>query len=139
MASYRITAAKNRHDRSSPISRFFVQVDQRPHETSNLRWRDGLFVHEDYPAMLSPFFCPRLEQQRNGPAVAGNGGQPFRGSFQQASGIFPAQEVTLLPFHHPMHYQRIVATSEAICQADDVLEERPKHQFEQADDVESKQ
>src|ERR1035441_2238668 len=66
--------------------------------------------------MPSPFFCPRLEQRGNGPAVVGNERQPLGGSFQQAGGIFLAQEVTILPFRHPMHDQRTVATFETICQ-----------------------
>jgi hypothetical protein len=79
-------------------------MDQRPHQAPNVRWRDGFFVDENYTAMLSPFFCPRLEQPGNGPAVVGNKRQPLGGSFQQASGIFLAKEVTVLPFRHPMHY-----------------------------------
>ena len=65
--------------------------------------------------MLSPFFCPRLGQRGNGPAVEGNKRQPFSRSFQQASGILLAQDVTLLPFRHPMHDQRTAATIETIC------------------------
>src|SRR5271166_3729229 len=44
--------------RPVPSPRFFEQLDQRPHQASNVRWRDGLFVDEDYAAMLSPFFYP---------------------------------------------------------------------------------
>jgi hypothetical protein len=87
-------------------------MDQRPHQAPNVRWRDGFFVDENYTAMLSPFFCPRLEQPGNGPAVVGNKRQPLGGSFQQASGIFLAQEVPIPPFGYPMHYQRTVETSE---------------------------
>src|SRR5271157_774195 len=100
--------------RPVPSPCFFEQLDQCPHQASNVRWRDGLFVDEDYTTVLSPFFCPRLEQRGNGPTVVGNQRQPFGGSFQQASGIFLAQEVATLPFRHPMHDQRTVATSETI-------------------------
>src|SRR5208282_5286463 len=101
--------------RPVPSPRFFEQVEQRPHQDSNVRRRDGLCVDENYTAMLSPFFCPRLEQRGNGPAVVGNQRQLSGVGFQQAGRIFLAQEVTLLPFRHPMQYRRPVATSETIC------------------------
>jgi hypothetical protein len=70
-----------------PFRSFTGEGGQGSHETARIRRRDGPFVHKNHSAMLSPFFCPDLEQWGNRPSVVGYECQPLRGSLFQTDGV----------------------------------------------------
>ena len=63
------------------------EVAQGSYETASIRWRDGLFVNENHPAVPSLFFRPGFEQRGNRPSIVGNERQPLRGRLLQTGGV----------------------------------------------------
>ena len=70
-----------------PFPGFPGEIAQGSYDAASIRWRDGLFVNKNHPAVLSLFFRPCFEQWGNRPSIVGNERQPLRGSLLQTGGV----------------------------------------------------
>ena len=78
---WRLSTAQKAYSISPvPSGRFVPKCAEHALQTSDVSWWDTFVIHENYPAVASPFFCPDLQQWRNGPAIISNSRQHLRSS-----------------------------------------------------------